>query len=84
MLAGPERFPAGFADSVHGTCFSSAPLRDLKLVRVFNQKGWPQCKGMLFEYRNGGQRVLGGCRVGVDLRWKIMDPRFMCVRLGYV
>lgn len=76
-LAGPGRFPACFVDGGHKTCFSSATLAEMELAGVFDQKGWPHRRGVLFESCNGGQRALGGCRLGVDPRRKFVGPRFM-------
>ncbi|KAM5355274.1 hypothetical protein ACJ41O_001920 [Fusarium nematophilum] len=46
--------------------FSSAPLEDVIHIRVYHEREEEFCRGILLEYRNGAQRSLGQCRVGVD------------------
>ena len=73
---GPEHCPLErFPDS---TNFSSAPLRDVTSARLYYRKGHPRCRGILFAYRNGAQRALGDCRLGVDPYRAQESPRFMC------
>jgi hypothetical protein len=46
-------------------CYSSASLEDVRCAKAFrNEAG--HCMGVLFEYRNGAQRALGQCRIGLD------------------
>lgn len=58
--------------------YSSAPLRNIQRLRVFrNAKGsW---RGILLSYRNGAQRSVGQCRLGVDDSTPYDDPRGICL-----
>ena len=45
---------------------SHAPLEHVRRIRVFYHDDGVHCRGMVFEYDNGGQRAVGQCRVLVD------------------
>ncbi|EPE05602.1 hypothetical protein F503_02341 [Ophiostoma piceae UAMH 11346] len=60
------------------TYVSSAPLRDVRSVRVFYAKD--TCRGMLLWYKNGGVRALGECRLFVDESWAVAHPAAVCYR----
>lgn len=48
------------------TYFSSAPLTNIERMSVFEDNESRFCRGILFEYTNGGSRAVGQCRLGVD------------------
>lgn len=50
------------------TYFSSAPMAEVHRVDVFEDRETRLCRGILFEYQNGGSRAVGQCRLGVDVR----------------
>ncbi|KJR80117.1 uncharacterized protein SPSK_10316 [Sporothrix schenckii 1099-18] len=60
------------------TYVSSAPLRDIRSVRVFYANG--TCRGLLLRYKNGGVRALGECRLFVDESWVVDHPAVICYR----
>ncbi|CAH0046411.1 unnamed protein product [Clonostachys solani] len=48
-------------------CLSSAPLEDVVSIDVFRSADNGTCTGMMFTYRDGRQRSLGQCRLGLDV-----------------
>ncbi|QPG98958.1 hypothetical protein C2857_000510 [Epichloe festucae Fl1] len=49
-----------------GAYFSTAPLEHVEKLKIFNDAGTGYCMGILLKYKNGAQRSLGQCRIGVD------------------
>ncbi len=74
-LSGPQSYPLSSAAAFN---FSSAPLEDISVAKVFYAEGYAFCRGLLFEYSNGAQRALGNCRLGVDLCRVYQKPRLLC------
>lgn len=58
---------------------SSAPLDGLYSAQVFRDGG-DCCRGIVLNYRNGGQRAIGQCRVGVDAIEEYIAPTHICWR----
>lgn len=58
--------------------YTSAPLQNIRRLRVFRSEegSW---RGMLLYYKNGAQRAVGQCRVGVDDSTSYDDPRGICL-----
>ncbi|KAM6537698.1 hypothetical protein FALCPG4_003606 [Fusarium falciforme] len=61
------------------TLHSVAPLEGLVRVSIFQARIPGFCVGLLMEYRDGAQRALGSCRLGVDLVTTCSDPTHICV-----
>ncbi|KAI9149615.1 endoglucanase B [Paramyrothecium foliicola] len=49
-----------------GACFSSARLDSVTFTEVYYDPKAFDCRGIILTYKNGGKRVLGQCRVGID------------------
>ncbi|KAI1104521.1 hypothetical protein F4804DRAFT_306751 [Jackrogersella minutella] len=58
--------------------YSSASLRNVIRILVFNNSYTGFCRGMLLEYENGAQRALGQCRIGIDLTKTYVRPTHFC------
>lgn len=58
---------------------SSASLDGLNSAQVFRDGG-DCCRGILLKYRNGGERAIGQCRVGVDAIEECISPSHICWR----
>jgi hypothetical protein len=43
-------------------------------VQIFYDEDNAYCRGILFEYENGGQQALGQCRLGVDSHKTCVKP----------
>lgn len=61
------------------TLHSIAPLEGLVRISMFQSRIPGFCTGLLMEYRDGAQRTLGSCRLGVDLVTTCSDPTHICV-----
>ena len=81
-IRGPEGYPSPFVDASNAqvTNFSSAPLQNIILAKVFREKVHRFCKGLVFEYGTGAQRALGDCRLGVEPYQTYTQPQFLCIR----
>ena len=73
----PKRCPFIFPEADVKANFSAAPLDNVILAKVFHPPGKSYCRGLLFVYRNGAQRSLGDCRVGVDPFTTYEEPGVM-------
>ncbi|KAK5992233.1 hypothetical protein PT974_05634 [Cladobotryum mycophilum] len=60
----------------HQNNFSSAPLYDVVLAKVFKEVKTGLIKGILLEYRDGSKKALGQCRVGLDSVQSFTEPSF--------
>lgn len=60
--------------SIGRMCFSSAPLDPVVSAQVFYGDHREFCRGILFTYRNGGQKAIGECRVHVDRTEVFLEP----------
>ncbi|KAM5374798.1 hypothetical protein ACJZ2D_006292 [Fusarium nematophilum] len=58
--------------------YSSAPLQDVYRVTIFYSHELGHVKGFLLEYKNGGQRALGQCRLQVDRAEAVLMPQRIC------
>lgn len=72
----PHAFPQFIR---HLTFFSSAPLEDVVLAKVFIRNKTTACLGILFEYGNGAQRTVGECRLGSDEYTTFVQPQWLCM-----
>ncbi|UPK99219.1 hypothetical protein LCI18_010154 [Fusarium solani-melongenae] len=61
------------------TLHSVAPLEGLVRVSIFQARIPGFCVGLLMEYRDGAQRTLGSCRLGLDLVTTCSEPTHICV-----
>ena len=59
---------------------SYAKLENIRRVQVFLDRQGIYCRGLLFSYENGGQRVLGQCRLHVDRYQTFIKPMSFCIR----
>lgn len=79
----PKLFPfiqrGGISNKAHPlgimSFFSWAPLDDISSTSTFNERDTGLCKGIMFQYRNGGCRTVGQCRWHVDLAIRVKHPR---------
>ncbi|KAI0896563.1 hypothetical protein F4806DRAFT_431498 [Annulohypoxylon nitens] len=60
--------------------YSSASLRNVNHVLVFNNPYTGFCRGILLDYENGAKRALGQCRVGIDSATAYSRPTHFCFR----
>ncbi|OAA57936.1 hypothetical protein SPI_06821 [Niveomyces insectorum RCEF 264] len=72
--------PSAISTQFPDTYVSSAPLSDVKAVRVFTDKVKGICRGLLLWYGNGGVRALGECRICVDESLLVKSPAVICYR----
>ena len=61
--------------------FSSASLQNLENIQIFADEN-KMCKGLLLVYRDGAQRALGQCRIGLDTITLCRNPTRLCLRRG--
>ncbi|CAG7557904.1 unnamed protein product [Fusarium equiseti] len=54
--------------------FSWAPLDDVSSTLTFNDPSTGFCKGIMFQYRNGGYRTVGQCRWHVNSAIRVEHP----------
>lgn len=78
----PEYYPFTSQAVRAITNYSFASLQDVVLAKVFHREGRSSCRGLIFTYRNGAQRALGDCRLGVDPCQTYTDPRFLRIFVG--
>ncbi|TQN64698.1 hypothetical protein CSHISOI_10728 [Colletotrichum shisoi] len=50
-----------------GACYALATLSCVKSIWIFRDKEAQFCRGLMVEYLDGTEKVLGQCRIGVDL-----------------
>ena len=69
-------------DCPHLHWYSSyADLENVRRVRLFRDKHRTQyCRGLLFDYENSAQRVLGQCRLHVDPHETFIRPMSFCFK----
>ncbi|KAK6070698.1 hypothetical protein SCUP515_08307 [Seiridium cupressi] len=60
--------------------FSSAPLQDVTHIQVLIDRESRNCRGIIFDYKNGAQRAVGNCRQGVDIAESYSNPTRICYR----
>ena len=58
--------------------YTSAPLQNVQRLRVFRcrKRSW---RGMILYYKNGAQRSVGQCRVGIDNSTPYDGPQGICL-----
>lgn len=71
---GPEQL------SFNNAYFSTAPLSNVTRAVVFNDPDSGFCRGILLDYKDGAERALGQCRVGVDSATTYSRPTHICYR----
>lgn len=59
---------------------SYADLENIHRVQVFLDRQRKYCRGLLFSYENGAQRVLGQCRLYIDPSQTFMKPMSFCFK----
>lgn len=62
------------------TYFSSASIARISYAYVFEDRETGLCRGLLFEYHDGGSRAVGQCRLGFDERKEYRSPSTICFR----
>lgn len=67
-----------YAPNEQSLHFSSAQLPDVAHAEVFRRGRGPYCRGILFTYKNGCQRALGDCRLGLDPSQRYREPELLC------
>ncbi|CAK7199888.1 hypothetical protein SEUCBS139899_002574 [Sporothrix eucalyptigena] len=77
-LGDPQPRPIATAND-HMYLLSTAHLDGIVRIRVFSDPVRGFDRGLLFYYKNGGQRALGQCRVGVDDEKDYDDPACLCI-----
>lgn len=60
-------------------CYSIARLEDVCHVSIFRPERRQHCVGLLLQYKNGAQRALGQCRLGVDRVEHCTYPTHICL-----
>ncbi|KAM0811875.1 putative Heterokaryon incompatibility domain-containing protein [Seiridium cardinale] len=60
--------------------FSSALLQDVTHIQVLIDRESRNCRGIIFDYKNGAQRAVGNCRQGVDIAESYSNPTRICYR----
>lgn len=71
------------SSAIRASCYSSALLASIRYIWIY-LNGEGLCSGLIIDYKNGGQRALGSCRVGVDPAErcaKLEDTRFRSVMI---
>ncbi|KAJ4136493.1 hypothetical protein NW768_004107 [Fusarium equiseti] len=77
----PKMFPL---EKCYSSTFASGPrdmfhtwasLEDVSSTLTFNDPNTGICKGIMFQYRNGGCRTVGQCRWHVDSTIRVEHPR---------
>ncbi|OTB05494.1 hypothetical protein M426DRAFT_319758 [Hypoxylon sp. CI-4A] len=74
----PLRYPWRRGLLNRGFC-SMAPFIDVARIQVFHTEEIT-CRGILLSYKDGSQRALGECRIGVDSVTDCANPKRLCVR----
>lgn len=69
--SGRDKFPAPFSmqdfrPDVDDAYFSWAPLEGIQSICGFYDKETGLCRGLIFQYENGGLRAVGECRKNLD------------------
>lgn len=59
---------------------SYADLENIRRVQLFRDKDGHYCRGLLFDYENGAQRVLGQCRLFADQHQTFARPMSFCFK----
>ena len=62
----PIEPPDSLDEVARGANYTAAPLDNIVRIDVFHERGSDLCRGLLLEYANGGQRLVGDCRIGAD------------------
>lgn len=67
----------------YSSYLSTAPLdKPIARITVFCDAERDFDRGLLIEYKDGGQRALGQCRVGVDDETEFENPQCLCISRG--
>ncbi|CAI6095153.1 unnamed protein product [Clonostachys chloroleuca] len=66
--------PARGSRPLDVSCLSSAPLENVESMDVFRTAANGPCVGFIFTYRNGWQRSVGQCRLGLDIVTTYQKP----------
>lgn len=80
---GRDKFPAPFSmqdfrPDVDNAYFSWAPLEGIQSIRGFYDKDTGLCRGLIFQYENGGLRAVGECRKHLDDDVLTVKPPVLC------
>lgn len=59
---------------------SYAPLAGISCAYLFEDSNTGCCRGIIFQYANGGSRAVGQCRIGVDRCTEYRWPSTICSR----
>ena len=62
---------------------STASLANVVRATTYYRRGSLACSGIVLEYKNGGQRAVGECRVGHQDTNTQITPRYLCTRPIY-
>ncbi|RSL68076.1 hypothetical protein CEP53_002751 [Fusarium sp. AF-6] len=78
-----DKFPAPFSiqdfrPDVDDAYFSWAPLDSIQSIRGFYDKDTGLCRGLIFQYENGGLRAVGECRKHLDDDVLVVKPSVIC------
>jgi hypothetical protein len=57
---------------------STAKMSNFRWIRIFYDAFDGFCRGMILKYRDGAERALGQCRIGVDPCRTYLRPLWMC------
>lgn len=81
-----EEFPCPFSTqdpipNIGARYFSWAPLSGIRSIRTFYDEGTGLCRGIIFQYENGGLRAVGQCRLHVDSSTLVVRPSVLCFQL---
>ncbi|OAA79129.1 hypothetical protein LEL_02615 [Akanthomyces lecanii RCEF 1005] len=60
--------------------FSHAQLDDVASIEIYHDKALRICRGVVVRYKNGAERALGQCRLGVDAMRVYWHPTCFCYR----
>ncbi|KAF4462660.1 hypothetical protein FALBO_10520 [Fusarium albosuccineum] len=60
--------------------FSWAPVEGVSSTITFIDQATGFCRGIMFQYYNGGSRAIGQCRLHVDPTESVIQPLMLCFR----
>ena len=67
-----------FRPDVDDAYFSWAPLEGIQSICGFYDKETGLCRGLIFQYENGGLRAVGECRKNLDDSVLAVKPSVLC------
>lgn len=78
-----DKFPApfpmqDFKPDMKDAYFSWAPLDGIQSIRGFYDRDTGLCRGLIFQYENGGLRAVGECRRHIDNSILAVKPSVLC------